>query len=168
MNETLDYALFYVSYGLSVIPLKPGEKVPIVRWEKYQQEAPTIDEIRKWFEGGNNNIAIVCGKVSGNLVVIDFDDTEIYEKFMKEIESDAELKDIIESTWLVRTGKGYHIYLRVDTDKIVKIGKMAKVDIKGEGGYVVAPPSLHPSRKRYEFVRFSKTTGHEIFTISKI
>jgi len=98
MNETLEYALFYVSYDLSVIPLKPGEKVPIVRWEKYQQEAPTIDEIRKWFEGANNNIAIVCGKVSGNLVVIDFDDTEIYEKFMKEIESDAELKDIIEST----------------------------------------------------------------------
>jgi len=167
MNETLEYALFYVSYDLSVIPLKPGEKVPIVRWEKYQQEAPTIDEIRKWFEGANNNIAIVCGKVSGNLVVIDFDDTEIYEKFMKEIESDAELKDIIESTWLVKTGKGYHIYIRVDSDKPVKIGKMAKVDIKGEGGYVVAPPSLHPSGKRYEFVRFSKTTGHEIRIISE-
>ena len=167
MNETLEYALFYVSYDLSVIPLKPGEKVPIVRWEKYQQEAPTIDEIRKWFEGANNNIAIVCGKVSGNLVVIDFDDTEIYEKFMKEIESDAELKDIIESTWLVKTGKGYHIYIRVDSDKPVKIGKMAKVDIKGEGGYVVAPPSLHPSGKRYEFVRFSKTTRHEIRIISE-
>ena len=167
MNETLEYALFYVSYDLSVIPLKPGEKVPIVRWEKYQQEAPTIDEIRKWFEGANNNIAIVCGKVSGNLVVIDFDDTEIYEKFMKEIESDAELKDIIESTWLVKTGKGYHIYIRVDSDKPVKIGKMAKVDIKGEGGYVVAPPSLHPSGKYYTFIRFTKTTGHEIRIISE-
>jgi hypothetical protein len=167
MNETLEYALFYLSYGLSVIPLKPGEKVPIVKWEKYQEEQPSIDEVKKWFKVTNNNIAIICGRVSGNLVVIDFDDAEVYEKFMKEIESDAELKAIIESTWLVKTGKGYHIYLRVDSDKIIKIGKMAKVDIKGEGGYVVAPPSLHPNGKRYEFIRFSKTTGHEIRIITE-
>ena len=86
---------------------------------------------------------------------------------MKEVEGDPELKDIIENTWLAKTGKGYHIYLRVDSDKPVKIGKMAKVDIKGEGGYVVAPPSLHPSGKRYEFIRFTKTTGHEIRVISE-
>jgi hypothetical protein len=167
MSETLEYALFYLSYGLSVIPLKPGEKVPLVKWEKYQEEQPSIDEVQKWFKDTNNNIAIICGKVSGNLVVIDFDDAEVYEKFMKEIESDTELKDIIEGTWLVRTGKGYHIYLKVDSDKPVKIGKLAKVDIKGEGGYVVAPPSLHPSGKHYEFVRFTKTTGHEIRIITE-
>jgi len=165
MNETLEYALFYVSYSLGVIPLKPGEKVPLVKWEKYQEEPPTIEEVQRWFKETNNNIAIVCGKVSRNLVVIDFDDTEVYEKFMKEL--DAELKDIIENTWLVKTGKGYHIYLRVSTEKPVKTGKLPKVDIKGEGGYVVAPPSLHPSGKRYEFVRFSKTTGHEIRVISE-
>jgi hypothetical protein len=165
MNETLEYALFYVSYGLSVIPLKPGEKVPLVKWEKYQEEPPAIAEVQKWFKDTNNNIAIVCGKVSGNLVVIDFDDTEVYKEFFKEL--DAELKGIITNTWVVRTGKGLHIYLRVDSDKPVKSGKMAKVDIKGEGGYVVAPPSLHPSGKRYEFIRFSRTTGHEIRIISE-
>ena len=167
MNEILDYALFYVSYGLSVIPLKPGEKVPLTKWEQYQKEPPSITEVQRWFKDTDNNIAIVCGKVSGNLVVVDFDDKEVYEKFMKEIENDSELKSIIETTWLVETTKGYHIYLRVDSNKPVLTGKMAKVDIKGEGGYVVAPPSLHPSGKRYEFVRFSKTTGHEIRVISE-
>ncbi len=114
MNETLEYALFYVSYGLSVIPLKHGEKVPLIKWEQYQKEPPSIAEVQKWFKDTDNNIAIVCGKVSGNLVVIDFDDVEAYEKFMKEIEGDTELKDIINSTWLVRTGKGFHIYLRIN------------------------------------------------------
>ncbi len=104
---------------------------------------------------------------SPNLVVLDFDDTEVYEKFMKEIENDSELKDIVDNTWLVQTGKGFHIYIRVDSDKPIKIGKLQKVDIKGEGGYVVAPPSLHPNGKRYTFIRFSKTTGHEIRVISE-
>ena len=165
MNETLEYALSYVSYGLSVIPLKPGEKVPLIEWKQYQKEPPAITEVQKWFKDNDNNIAIVCGKVSKNLVVIDFDDTEVYEKFMKEL--DAELKDIIENTWLVKTGKGYHIYLRVNTDKPVKTGKLPKIDIKGEGGYVVAPPSLHPSGKHYEFVRFTRSTGHEVRVISE-
>ena len=136
MNETLEYALFYISYELSVIPLKPGEKVPLIKWERYQEEPPTIAEVQKWFKDTNYNIAIVCGRVSKNLVVIDFDDAEIYEKFIKEVENNTELKDIIESTWLVKTGKGFHIYLWVDTDKPVKTGKLQKVDIKGEGGYV--------------------------------
>ena len=166
MNNTLEYALFYVSYELSVIPLKPGEKVPLTKWERYQEEPPTIAEVQKWFKDTNYNIAIVCGRVSKNLVVIDFDDTEIYEKFIKEIEGDAELKDVIESTWLVETGKGFHIYLLVDTEKPVKTGKLQKVDIKGEGGYVVAPPSLHPNGKHYTFIRFTKTTGHEIRIIT--
>ncbi len=32
---------------------------------------------------------------------------------------------------------------------------------------MVAPPSLHLSGKRYEFVRFSKTTGHEIMVVTE-
>ncbi|ACP38612.1 bifunctional DNA primase/polymerase [Saccharolobus islandicus] len=167
IDEILEHALFYHTYGLSVIPLKPKEKIPIVEWGEYQKERPSISEIEKWFKDTDNNIAIVCGKVSGNLVVIDFDDTEIYEKFLKEVEKDNELSESVNNTWLVETGKGYHIYLRVDNDKPVRTAKLPKIDIKGEGGYVVAPPSIHPSGKRYEFVRFSKTTGHEIRVISE-
>ena len=163
----LDYAIFYITSGLSIIPLKPGEKAPLIEWKRYQEELPSIDEVTKWFKDCKNNIAIVCGKVSGNLVVIDFDDKEVYEKFIKELEGDSELKDIVDSTWLVETGKGYHIYLRVDSDKPAKTGRLQKVDIKGEGGYVVAPPSLHPSGKQYTFVRFTKTTGHEIRVITE-
>ncbi|BFI76790.1 bifunctional DNA primase/polymerase [Sulfurisphaera ohwakuensis] len=168
MSETvLDYALFYHSYGLSVIPLKPKEKVPLIEWRRYQQEMPSINEINRWFKDTNNNIAVVCGKISGNLVVIDFDDEQIYTKFIEELKNHPELSEVVNNTWLVKTGKGYHIYLRVDNDEPVRTAKLPKIDIKGEGGYVVAPPSIHPSGKRYEFVRFTKTTGHEIRLISE-
>jgi len=82
-NETLDYAIFYLTYGLSVIPLRRGQKTPLIKWERYQKEAPSMSEVRKWFEG-TDNIAIVCGRVSGSLVVVDFDDVEVYNKFLKE------------------------------------------------------------------------------------
>jgi hypothetical protein len=160
-----DYAMFYISNGLSVIPIKPRDKVPLIKWENYQREPPSIVEVRKWFDGTDNNIAIVCGKVSGNLVVVDFDDVELYEEFLKGL--DGELKDIVENTWLVKTGKGYHVYLRVNSDKPIRTRRFGKIDIKGEEGYVVAPPSIHPSGKRYDFVRFSKTTGHEIRVVSE-
>jgi len=42
----LEYALFYVSYGLSVIPLKPGEKTPLIKWEDYQNAPPSLDEVQ--------------------------------------------------------------------------------------------------------------------------
>ena len=53
-NETLDYAIFYLTYGLSVIPLRHGEKTPLIKWERYQKEPPSIAEARKWFEGTDN------------------------------------------------------------------------------------------------------------------
>ena len=138
----LDYAVFYLSYGLSVIPLKPGEKTPLIKWERYQKEPPSIAEVRKWFKD-TDNIAIVCGKVSKNLVVIDFDGAEIYEAFLKEIEGDPEIKDIVESTWLVETGKGFHVYIQVDTNRPVKTGKLRNVDIKG--GRLCGGAPLTPS-----------------------
>ncbi len=44
----LDYAIFYVTYGMSIIPIKPGEKVPLIKWEKYQEELPSIEEVQTW------------------------------------------------------------------------------------------------------------------------
>jgi len=163
-NTPFGYAMFYISNGLSIIPIKPRDKAPLIKWEKYQKDPPSIAEVQKWFKDTDNNIAIVCGKVSGNLVVIDFDDAELYEEFLKEV--DDELRDIIENTWLVQTGKGFHVYLRVDSDKPIRTTRLGKIDIKAESGYVVAPPSVHPSGKRYEFIRFSLTTGHEIRVVS--
>ena len=69
----VEEALEYLRMDFSVIPLLPREKRPQINWLEYQKRKPTEDEVRKWFSGGNKNIGIICGKVSGNLVVFDFD-----------------------------------------------------------------------------------------------
>jgi len=150
LRTTYDYALFYISNGLSVIPIKPRDKVPLTEWKQYQQQAPSISEIQKWFKGTDSNIAIVTGKVSDNLVVIDFDDKSLFNEFLEKGSSD--LREIVDTTWIVKTSRGYHVYLRVDSDKPVGSAKFDGVDVKAEHGYVLAPPSIHPSGIRYEFL----------------
>jgi len=158
----LDWARFYYEKGLSIIPLKFKDKVPVIPWEKYQHERATIEVIEQWFKEGWKNIGIVCGKVSGNLIVIDFDDEELFSKFISEI-SNSELVDKFRNTWIVKTGKGYHFYFRVDED-LTSTRRFDGVEIRGEGAQVVAPPSLHPSGKIYEFVKDPKQ--HDILYLT--
>ena len=66
-------ALEYHHLGWSVIPLRPGEKVPMLTWQKFQDCLADDDEIRGWFKRWPEaNIGIVTGPVSG-LVVLDID-----------------------------------------------------------------------------------------------
>ena len=149
-KSTYDYAMFYISNNLSVIPIRPRDKKPLVEWKQYQQQPPSISEIQKWFKNTDNNIAIVTGKVSDNLVVIDFDEESLYKEFLEKLSDD--LKGIINDTWTVKTSRGYHVYLRIDSEKPIGAEKYDGVDIKAEHGYVLTPPSIHPSGIRYEFL----------------
>ena len=146
----------YRDLGLSVIPLKYGDKRPIIEWKEYQERIPSEDEVKEWFSKDKVNIAIVCGRVSGNLVVLDFDDMDTFKEWYERVDKEhPDLRDLILKTWMVETGKGIHVYFRLKDPSLVprtkpKVEKKP-IDIKGEGGYVVAPPSLHPSGKQYLF-----------------
>ena len=150
-------AVRYLEMGLSVIPLKPRDKKPsLSHWAQYQKRRPENVELDSWFIGTDNNIGVVCGQVSGNLAVVDFDDEKAFHYCFPH---GGELTD---ETLCVRTGKGVHVYVRLErTIKKTTLrsrsgtGKVEPglpVDIQGEGGYVVAPPSVHPSGKTYEFI----------------
>jgi len=154
----------YIANGLSVIPIKPRDKAPAISWRPYQKDAPSLAEVQKWFKGTDNNIGIVTGKVSGNLVVLDFDDAKAFEEFVEALSND--LKDVVMNTWRVRTSRGFHVYLRVDTDKTVSSVKFNGVDVKAEGGYVVAPPSVHPSGARYTFVEPDMPLSRVIWVVT--
>ena len=146
-NDFLEYATKFLSLGFSLIPLRPNDKKPNVQeWSPYQSRKPTSEEILSWFEGRNDNIGIVCGEVSGNLVVLDFDDPEVFHFCY------LDWQKLAERTLVVRTSKGFHVYLR--TDKSVKTGRIEslRLDVKGQGSYVVAPPSLHPDGTSYCFL----------------
>lgn len=145
--DILQWAKQYARYGLSVIPVFYGEKKPLVSWQAYQRRKATESELHEWF--GNSlprNIGIVCGHVSGNIVVLDFDKPEAYQRFFgvtAKLESE---------TPVVRTCRGLHVWLRTTNTVRSYVLSDLSLDVIGESKFVLAPPSRHPSGITYEFV----------------
>ena len=151
MSTLLESALELWRSGFSIIPIQPGGKRPLVPWTEYQSRRPTEEEIHQWWQQyPNANIGIVTGKISG-IVVIDLD----LDK--GDNESGAKIYEQAPTDLIVKTGRGgYHLYYRYpeDVDHISnRVGLLPGVDIRADGGYVVAPPSVHSSRRLYEWIR---------------
>ena len=141
----------YYNAGFSIIPLgvEGNLKAPSIKeWKKYQKIRPTKEEIDTWLkEGLFVGIGIIGGKVSHNLAVIDFDDESLIE------EAGLDLKAIIKrGNWVVKTGKGYHIYCRGTEPVKTRKAAIVSMDLKADKGYVAAPPSPHESGVQYEFL----------------
>ena len=123
-------------------------------WKQFQERLPTKEEVTGWFtQNPSANIAIITGAIS-NLVVFDLDSPSAIE-YVQEIGA------LPESTVIANTGKGKHIYMRhpgFHVNNQVNIG--SHIDVRGDGGYVAAPPSMHGSGRIYEWVE-----GSSIFDI---
>ena len=109
----------YLEAGLCALPaIRNGDvKRPAVgSWKAYQDHRPTFDEIRQSFDEPNptNSMCVVCGAVSQNLEIIDFDLAgEAFELWKKLVETKAPgLFDrlVIETS----PSGGYHIVYRCD------------------------------------------------------
>lgn len=129
--------------GFSVIPLR-RDKTPLLAWQEFQTRRPTDGELEEWFvhRWPEANIGIVTGTLSG-LVVVDADgDAGL-----------AWMREHLPVTGVyVRTGKGWHGYFRHPGGNVRNRGRIApEVDIRADGGYVVAPPSVHASGALYEW-----------------
>ena len=160
--DLLRYARFYWERGINVIPTYAKSKKAAVEWSKYQETFASEGELERWFKGkkiGELNISMVVGKVSGNLVVLDFDSKEKYEEFMEKLKDrDFILWGVLRDTWIAETGRGYHIHFRVENlDDIIKKWSLSgstkglgEVFVKGH--LAVAPPSIHETGKRYRFI----------------
>ena len=138
-NKVLETACGYFNLGFSVIPVGVDKK-PLIEWKQYQNECATFQQIEKWMEMfPEMNIGIVTGKIS-NLIVVD-------------IEAGGKT-DGLPSTVIAKTGGGgWHYYYKhpgVEVKNATRIRELT--DIRGDGGYVVAPPSLHPSGNSYEWL----------------
>lgn len=143
--KIIDAARLYVSKGYSVIPLKEKGKTPaIASWKEYQTHLPTDEELIKWFSDGKLNLGIVTGKLSA-LTVVDFDTPEAIEQ--------AKEKGFPKGL-LVKTARGFHAYCKYEEGhrNFQKKAGLPGVDLRAEGGYVVAPPSIHESGHVYHWV----------------
>ena len=143
--ETYEYAKFYVNVlGFSVIPIELNSKKPVIKWEGFQKRKPTEEELKKWFIENEYNIGIVTGSISG-IAVVDLDSKEAIE-FSK--------KNNFPKTPYVKTGKGFHLYFKYQNGvrNFQKRPDLKDIDLRADGGYVLAPPSIHPETKKpYEW-----------------
>ena len=116
-------------------------------WRQYQLKRPSRQQIETWFsDEQNHNIAIICGAVSGNLIVLDFDNNACFKQFLRKN------PDIISKTPVVKTGRGYHVYLQ-GKQLIPSEDLPGVVEVRSEGRIVIAPPSIHPKTQRnYYFI----------------
>jgi Bifunctional DNA primase/polymerase, N-terminal len=183
--ETLTLAQEYIQNGLSIIPLHPQTKNPLLNWEPYKRRHASKEQTEEWFSNGHvtNNIGIVTGKIS-LIIAFDIDGEEASACFDRAVKSidDEGFKTALKYTLCIKTGSGNTnviIGFREEEfastdDKIANSvlwtskngnAKHNEIRLKGEGGYIVAPPSIHPNGNRYEIINGSITT---ITTLSKI
>lgn len=133
----LHFAFEYLDRGWPVIPI--DGKIPATPWTAYQKKAPSTELVRHWFGPAaqqHYNLAIVTGRYSG-LVVVDFDSLEDARWWQNQFPA---------TPLTVYTGRGMHFYYRYPDEHIAcRTHVMGRqIDIRGEGGLAIAPPSIHP------------------------
>ena len=132
----------YLTRGWSVIPLQPRDKRPLFSWKEFQTRLATEAELWDWFGETDNNIGIVAGQLS-DLTIVDCDSAEAIMFF----ETQTVERGGDPTTYQVQTAHGMHYYYRfVEGSSNFQARKeWPGLDLRSEGGYVVAPPSIHPS-----------------------
>jgi hypothetical protein len=148
-TDSHNTALEYAHRGWRVIPILPGTKRPAVN--QWQDAATTSTaQINQWFKGSQSScgVGIATGKASG-IWVLDIDDRDaLYELEREHGELPATLTSI--------TGSGgeHQIYLWPADGRTIHnsaSGFAPGIDVRGEGGQIVAPPTIHPNGNPYEW-----------------
>jgi hypothetical protein len=145
-------ALDYGRLGWSVIPIESRGKRPLLSWQVYQHRRPDATEINAWFrDWPDANLAVVTGVVSG-VVVLDIDPRHGGDSGLQALERQhGPVPETVET----RTGGGgRHLYFAHPGEILHnRAGLAPGVDLRGDGGYVVAPPSVHASNEPYRWER---------------
>jgi hypothetical protein len=141
-------ALDYGRLGWSVIPIEPRGKRPLIRWQIYQYRRADPTEIGEWFgRWPEANIAVVTGVIS-HLVVMDLDPRHGAEASLDRLQEEhGPLTETVEAR---SGGGGRHLYFAHPGEMTRnRVGIFPGIDLRGDGGYVVAPPSMHACGEPY-------------------
>jgi len=153
MIKPIDAARQLASWGFVVLPARYQGKAPTVKWQDYQDEPPGEETLEQFFGSiALSNYWVLCGRPS-RLVVLDCDNREGVAWAHTEIGT-----DVLESTPRVRTSKGEHFYFRLPDGVTIPQWSLHEpggpsLDLRSDGGGVIAPPSLHRSGVVYRWLR---------------
>jgi hypothetical protein len=130
------------------------KEVGLTRWPMRFND-DNINELKLLMDcfAGGANVGIICGDVSENLLAIDCENGIIYHQYAKA------MKERNIPLFAQQTGRGYHILLKADkpvngkkiTEGNHENGKLI-YEIRGNGQYILATPSIHPSGAKYQWV----------------
>ena len=157
VDETLSElgraAVWYCEHDFGIIPIQPRGKRPLTANGLNDWFNDPEDARKLWTQRPDLNIAIVCGSASNNLVVLDFDEDD--DKDVHGFDTLAEWEDEsgeLPSTATAITGRGgMHYLYRAEKPYHPSVNRDLGVDVRGEGSYIVAPPSVHPNGRPYEW-----------------
>ena len=157
LSELGKAAVWYCEHGFAIIPLgTSGEsrKHPISKHGLNDWFDNPEDARKLWTQRPNLNIGIVCGTPSHGLVVIDVDVDEEKDKdgYATLSEWERTYGELPETAIAVTGSGGMHYLYRTDRTTIrPSANKLLGIDIRADGSYIVAPPSVHPNGRRYEW-----------------
>lgn len=174
MNSLLHKAMVYSEKGLSVIATD-ALKQSIVKWADLQEKKAEADQISQMFNHPDaHSIAVITGSVSGNLEVVDIDSKydlrgKLLERLFWEME---EFDDKLEKSLVIAQSRsgGYHLYYRCseigrnqplarrpvteeEKERNPKEKVKVLIETRGEGGYIIVPPSPGYSFIQHDFSR---------------
>jgi hypothetical protein len=131
----------YRDRGWSPIPLRIRSKEPkLPKGHPFLSRSATDDEFEAF--DFRHNVGIVTGKVSGFIVLDDDDDGATL----------AQHDWHVPPTPTAKTARGHQYYFRCPDEGFPTFDVTGKLEVRGDGAYVAAPPSVHPSGVVYEWV----------------
>jgi len=157
MTQIYDGAKRLYEEGFSILPLRQCSKKPRVPWKDLQNRTATEEEIDQWWtEDPSGNVGVITGH---GYCVVDADS----EEAAKWVD-----KNLPRTPWRVKTGRGWHYYFSVVWQIRNIVNESGKVDIRGIGGYVVAPPSIHEDGSVYTWHRDPGTEGWSVEDLPRL
>lgn len=143
MNGPLHAAHWFLERGWTPLPIEPRGKQPLVPWRRLQREHPTPADLEHWWSlWPEANVGIVTGAAS-RLAVLDMDSEEALQRA-------AEL-GLPDCAPRAKTTRGEHLYCQADRSVPTGI-VMPGLEVRGEGAYIIAPPSVHFSGALYTWI----------------
>lgn len=146
----VEAAIGYAREGMSVFPVKSRGKSPLTK-HGWKDATIQVEEVAEWWRkwpAANIGLAIPRG-----IVVVDLDSSDALGYLRANNLS-------LPATATAITGRGRHFWYSVGSAAVGnRVDLLPNVDIRAWGGYVVAPPSVHPSGAVYSWETSLKATS---------
>lgn len=154
MGNCLEAAIKYATvYGWAVFPVSSETKKPLTP-HGCKDAKKSVGAIQAWWRRWPDAAVGIATGTASNLIVIDedIDEDKGLNGYHEVTRWERDHADLPETVRVITGRGGAHMYFHYTGDDIKnRTGILPGVDVRGDGGYVVAPPSVHPNGTEYQW-----------------